>query len=61
MTMFEIDSINQISQKDIEVKARYLDDALEEDYEINECNLTYHISKNPKSFFGYTVNEYMYT
>ena len=63
MTMFEIDSINQISQKDIEVKARYLDDALEEweNYEINECNLIYHISKNPKSFFGYTVIEYMYT
>lgn len=63
MTMFEIDSINQLSEKDIEVKARYLDDALQEweDYEINECNLTYHISKNPWSFYGYTVNEYMYT
>jgi len=63
MTMFEIDSINQISEKDIEVKARYLDDALEEweNYEIEECYLTYHITKNPKSFFGYTVNEYMYT
>jgi hypothetical protein len=30
MTMFEIDSINQLSEKDIEVKARYLDDALQE-------------------------------
>jgi hypothetical protein len=30
-------------------------------YEENECNLTYHISKNPWSFYGYTVNEYMYT
>ncbi len=62
-TRFEIDSINQISEKDIEVKARYLDDALEDwpNYEENECNLTYHISKNPKSFYGYTVNEYMYT
>ena len=29
-TRFEIDSINQISEKDIEVKARYLDDALED-------------------------------
>ena len=39
-TRFEIDSINQLSKKDIEVKARYLDDALQEweDYEINECN-----------------------
>ena len=62
-TRFEIDSINQASEKDIEVKARYLDDALEdeENYEENECNLTYHISKNPWSFYGYTVNEYMYT
>ena len=62
-TRFEIDSINQASEKDIEIKARYLDDALEdgEDYEEIECNLTYHISKNPWSFFGYTVNEYMYT
>ena len=62
-TRFEIDSINQLSEKDIEVKARYLDDALEDgdNYEENECNLTYHISKNPWSFYGYTVNEYMYT
>ena len=62
-TRFEIDSINQASAKDIEVKARYLDDALEdgEDLEETECNLTYHISKNPGSFYGYTVNEYMYT
>ena len=62
-TRFEIDSINQASEKDIEVKARYLDDALEDWEELNEaeCNLTYHISKNPKSFYGYTVNEYMYT
>lgn len=62
-TRFEIDSINQASEKDIEVKARYLDDALEDwpNYEENECNLTYHISKNPWSFYGYTVNEYMYT
>ena len=62
-TRLEIDSINQLSEKDIEVKARYLDDALEDgdNYEENECNLTYHISKNPWSFFGYTVNEYMYT
>jgi hypothetical protein len=29
-TRFEIDSINQASEKDIEVKARYLDDALED-------------------------------
>ena len=62
-TRFEIDSINQASEKDVEVKARYLDDALEDwpNYEENECNLTYHISKNPWSFYGYTVNEYMYT
>lgn len=62
-TRFEIDSINQLSEKDIEVKARYLDDALEDgdNYEENECNLTYHISRNPWSFYGYTVNEYMYT
>ena len=62
-TRFQIDSINQASEKDIEVKARYLDDALEdwENIEETECNLTYHISKNPWSFYGYTVNEYMYT
>ena len=62
-TRFEIDSINQASEKDIEVKARYLDDALEDWEDVNEteCNLTYHISKNPWSFYGYTVNEYMYT
>ena len=62
-TRFEIDSINQTSDKDIEVKARYLDDALVdwEDLEETECNLTYHITKNPGSFYGYTVNEYMYT
>jgi hypothetical protein len=62
-TRFEIDSIKQASEKDIEVKARYLDDALEDWEDINEteCNLTYHISKNPWSFYGYTVNEYMYT
>ena len=62
-TRFEIDSINQASEKDIEVNARYLDDALEdwEDLYETECMLTYHISKNPWSFFGYTVNEYMYT
>ena len=62
-TRFEIDSINQASEKDIEVKARYLDDALEdwEDLDETECNLTYHISKNPRSFYGYTVNEYIYT
>ena len=62
-TRFEIDSIKQASEKDIEVKARYLDDALEdwEDIDETECNLTYHISKNPWSFYGYTVNEYMYT
>ena len=62
-TRFEIDSINQASEKDIEVKARYLDDALEdwEDLEETECNLTYHISKNSGSFYWYTVNEYMYT
>ncbi len=66
MTRFELDSINQLSKKDIEVKARYWDDALEnwwvlEDYEENECNITYHITKNPESFYWYTVNEYMYT
>ena len=62
-TRFEIDSINQASEKDIEVKARYLDDILEdwEDLDETECNLTYHISKNPWSFYGYTVNEYIYT
>ena len=62
-TRFEIDSIHQASEKDIEVKAKYLDDAIEDwpNYEENECNLTYHISKNPWSFYGYTVNEYMYT
>ena len=62
-TRFEIDSINQASEKDIEVKARYLDDALEdwEDLNETECNLTYHISKKPRSFYGYTVNEYIYT
>ena len=62
-TRFEIDSINQASEKDIEVKARYLDDALEdwEDLYETECRLIYHISKNPWSFYGYTVNEYMYT
>ena len=62
-TRFEIDSINQTSDKDIEVKARYLDDALVdwEDLEETECNLTYHITKNPGSFYGYTVNEYLYT
>ena len=62
-TRFEIDSIKQASEKDIEVKARYLDDALEDWEEIGEteCSLTYHISKNPWSFYGYTVNEYMYT
>jgi len=62
-TRFEIDSIKQASEKDIEVKARYLDEALEdwEDLDETECNLTYHISKNPRSFYGYTVNEYMYT
>jgi hypothetical protein len=62
-TRFEIDSINQASEKDIEIKARYLDDALEdwEDLYGTECNLTYHISRNPWSFYGYTVNEYMYT
>jgi len=62
-TRFEIDSINQASEKDIEVKARYLDDALEawEDLQETECRLTYHISKNPWSFYGYTINEYMYT
>jgi hypothetical protein len=61
-TRFEIDSIKQASEKDIEVKARYLDDALEDWDDLNEteCNLTYHISKNPWSFYGYTVNEYMY-
>lgn len=62
-TRFKIDCINQASEKDIEVKARYLDDALEDWEELNEteCNLTYHISKNPWSFYGYKVNEYMYT
>ena len=62
-TRFEIDSIKQASEKDIEVKAKYFDDALEmwENNEEMECNLTYHISKNPWSFYGYTVNEYMYT
>lgn len=62
-TRFEIDSIKQASEKDIEVKAKFLDDALEdwEDIDETECNLTYHISKNPWSFYGYTVNEYMYT
>ena len=62
-TRFEIDSINQVSEKDIEVKARYLDDALEdwEDISETECNLTYNISKKQWSFFWYTVNEYMYT
>ena len=62
-TRFEIDSINQASEKDIEVKARYLDDALEdwEELDETECNLTYHIFKNPWSFYGYTVKEYTYT
>ena len=62
-TRFEIDSINQASEKDIEVKARYLDDALKdwEDIAETECMLTYHISKSQWSFYWYTVNEYMYT
>ena len=62
-TRFQIDSIKQASEKDIKVKARYLDDTLEdwEDLDEAECKLTYHISKNPWSFYGYTVNEYMYT
>ena len=62
-TRFEIESIKQASEKDIEVKAKFLDDALEdwEHIDETECNLTYHISKNPWSFYGYTVNEYMYT
>ncbi len=62
-TRFKIDSINQISEKEIEIKATYYDDILEdgENYEETKCNLTYHISKNPWSFYEYTVNEYMYT
>jgi hypothetical protein len=62
-TRFEIDSIQELSDKSMEVKARYLDDALVdwEDLEETECNLTYHITKNPGSFYGYTVNEYLYT
>ena len=62
-TSFEIDSISQASDKDIEVTARYFDDFLQEkeNYDIEECNLTYHISKNPWSFYWYTVNEYKYT
>ena len=46
-TRFEIDNINQASDKDIEVKARYFDDALEDwkDLEETECNLTFHISR----------------
>lgn len=62
-TLFEIDSINQTPDKNIEVTARYSDDFLQEkeNYDIGECNLTYHISKNPWSFYWYTVNEYKYT
>ena len=62
-TSFEIDSISQASDKDIEVTASYFDDFLQEkeNYDIGECNLTYHISKNPWSFYWYTVNEYKYT
>lgn len=61
-TLFKIDSINSASDKDIEVKATYLDDILldRDDIEDSECKLTYHISKNPNSFFWYTVNEYRY-
>jgi len=62
-TRFEIDSIKQISEKNFEVKARYLDDALEdwESLEETECSLTYHITSNPWSFYWFTINEYMYT
>lgn len=62
-TRFEIDSIQELSDKKIEVKARYFDDALEdwEDLEETECNLTFRISRNLDSFYWFTVNEYMYT
>ncbi len=62
-TRFEIENINQASDKDIEVTAKYHDDILFdwENFEEGICNLTYHISKNPWSFYWYRVNEYMYT
>ena len=62
-TNFTIDSINQASDKDIEVTATYYDDILEEwdNGDIKTCDLTYHIAKNPNSFFWYTVNEYKYS
>jgi hypothetical protein len=60
-TLFEIDNINSASDKDIEVKAKYYDDILSwDDFEDSECKITYHISKNPKSFFWFMINEYKY-
>ena len=65
-TRFEIYDTNKISEKIFEIKARYWDDALEDgwvfgDYWETECNLTFRISRNPDSFYWFTVNEYMYT
>ena len=59
-TQFNIESIDHLKDGDYEIKAKYFDDILE-DLENEDCSIIYHVTSNPKSFFGVSVKEYLYS
>ena len=56
-TYFTIDQIQKTNENEIIVDATYQDDAFIED---TNCKLSYKITENPHSFYGYTINAYRY-
>ena len=56
-TYFTIDQIQKTNENEIIVDATYQDDAFIED---TNCKLSYKITENPQSFYGYTINAYRY-
>ena len=59
-TQFNIESIDHLKDGNYEIKAKYFDDILE-DLEDEDCSIIYHVTSNPKSFFGVSVKEYLYS
>ena len=59
-TQFNVESIDHLKDGDYEIKAKYFDDILE-DLENEDCSIIYHVTSNPKSFFGVSIKEYLYS
>ena len=62
-TMLIIDETERLEGENYEINWRYYDDILEgwDDYTEWECQVSFQITVNPKSFFGVSVKKYQYS